>query len=139
MSSQKIYQDLLKLHDLKVTPQRLAVMQAVDELNNHPTSDEILKWVCERQPGIGTGTIYNILDTLAEHGILVRVKTGEGKMRYDSVSEHHHHLYCEESGEIGDYFDPELDRLLADHFSKKNISGFDVSDIQLHIKGKFKK
>jgi Fur family peroxide stress response transcriptional regulator len=58
-------------------------------------------------------------------------------MRYDSILEKHHHLYCVESDRIDDYYDPELTLLLEDYFSKKNIPNFTIDDVKLQITGKF--
>lgn len=130
--------DLLTGHHLKVTPQRLAVLEAMYVLQDHPTADRILDWVRERHPGVASGTIYNTLESLVEKGLLVRVRTEAGKMRYDIILNRHHHLYCSDSDRIEDYFDPELDAIIDRYFKDRRIPGFDISGIKLEIKGKFK-
>ncbi|HER09919.1 MAG TPA: transcriptional repressor, partial [Bacteroides sp.] len=69
--------------------------------------------------------------------LLSRVKTEKDVMRYDALTEKHHHLYCTESEEIEDYVDQELDLVLKDYFKKKEIPGFRVEEIRLQINGKF--
>jgi Fur family peroxide stress response transcriptional regulator len=130
-----------KLHHsgLKVTPQRLAILQAVYDLGNHPTADQINDHIREVHPGIAMGTIYNVLDTLVENSLVKRVKTDKDAMRYDGILEAHHHLYCAETDRIEDYFDEELDQLLSNYFKKKRVSGFEIRDILLQIKGDFTK
>ncbi|NTW24426.1 MAG: hypothetical protein HGA37_06990, partial [Lentimicrobium sp.] len=66
-----------------------------------------------------------------------RVKTDADVMRYDAITEHHHHLYCAVSDRMEDYFDPELDNLLQNYFNRKQIQGFNVSDIRLQLMGNF--
>lgn len=129
---------LLKDAGLKVTPQRMAVMEAVFSIDGHPSSDEVSKYVKKLHPNIALGTIYNILDSLTDKGILNRVKTDKGVMLYDSVGRKHHHLYCNESDRIEDFYDDELDAMLEAYFTKKKISGFDIRDIKLQLVGKFK-
>lgn len=129
---------LLKDAGLKVTPQRMAVMEAVFSIEGHPSSDEVSKYVKKLHPNIALGTIYNILDSLTDKGILNRVKTDKGVMLYDSVGRKHHHLYCNESDRIEDFYDDELDAMLEAYFTKKKISGFDIRDIKLQLVGKFK-
>mgnify|MGYP002353168695 CR=1 FL=1 len=79
---------------LKVTPQRIAVLEAIYSLNNHPTVDNITEFIRKDQPNIAVGTVYKVLDTLVENGIVKRVKTESDLMRYDGILEQHHHLYC---------------------------------------------
>ncbi len=129
----------LKEKGLRVTPQRLAILEAILELANHPTADNIIEFIREHHPNIATGTVYKVLDALAENGIITRVKTDKDIMRYDAITENHHHLYSAETNKIEDYFDDDLNRLLADYFEKKKIPGFKIEDIKLQIIGKFKK
>jgi len=136
--SEADFHSLLKDAGFKVTPQRVAVMEAVFSIEGHPSSDEVSKYVKKRHPNIALGTIYNILDSLTDKGILKRVKTDRGVMLYDSVSRKHHHLYCNESDRIEDFYDNELDAMLEAYFTEKKISGFEISDIKLQLVGKFK-
>jgi Fur family peroxide stress response transcriptional regulator len=123
---------------LKVTPQRMAVLEAVYELDNHPTADMIIDHIRKVHPGVATGTVYNVLDVLVENSLIKRVKTDKDAMRYDGILDKHHHLYCTESDRIEDYFDEDLDHLLREYFRKKAITDFDISDIVLQLKGNFK-
>lgn len=129
----------LKDKGLKVTPQRLAVLNAIAHLKNHPTTENIIGFIRKKHPNIATGTVYKVLDVLVEHQLLKRVKTGKDVMRYDAVTEKHHHLYCTESERIEDYMDHELDQILEEYFRKKGIPDFEVEDIRLQINGKFLK
>ena len=122
---------------LKVTPQRISVLEAVYNLENHPTTDMILAYIKEMHPGIASGTVYKVLDVLVEKHLIVRVKTEKDAMRYDGVLKNHHHLYCSESDIIEDYMDDELDKLLSDYFKEKAIDNFEIQDIKLQINGKF--
>ncbi len=131
--------DKLVEHKLKVTPQRLAVLEAVIELKTHPTAEQIIIYIKKKHPNIAAGTIYKILDVLTEKNIIKKVKTDRDIMRYDAVEEDHHHLYCAESDRIEDYFDEDLDRLITGYFRKKEIPDFKIEDIKLQIIGKFLK
>ncbi len=126
-------------HKLKITPQRLAVLEAVISLNNHPTAEQIIASIKKKHPNIATGTIYKILEVLSEKQIIKKVKTERDLMRYDAVEQEHHHLYCTESDRIEDYFDNDLNQLLTSYFEKKKIPGFKIEDIKLQIIGRFLK
>lgn len=129
----------LKHKKLKVTPQRVAILEAIQELNNHPTAENIIQYIGKKHPHIAIGTVYKVLDSFVENGLLVRVKTEHDVMRYDPMIENHHHLYCSESNKIADYIDDELDQLITDYFKKKKIKNFNIKDIKLQITGTFKK
>ncbi|MBN1132302.1 MAG: transcriptional repressor [Bacteroidales bacterium] len=128
----------LKDKGLKVTPQRIAVLVAIQHLKSHPTTEKIIEYIKKGYPNIAVGTVYKVLDTLVENNLVKRVKTEKDIMRYDGVTEHHHHIYCTESERIEDYYDEELDSLLSRYFSKKGIRGFEIEEIKIHIKGKYR-
>lgn len=129
--------DKLKEAGLKVTPQRLIVLEAMSVLKNHPTADEIISYVRNSHPNIATGTVYKVLDTFEEKNLISKVKTEAGIFRYDGITEHHHHLYCLETERIEDFFDKELDDILNKYFEKKKPDNFKIGEIKLQINGKF--
>lgn len=124
---------------LKITPQRIAILEAIYKLDNHPTVEDIVIYIRKDNPNIAKGTVYKVLDTLVDNSLVKKVKTEKEIMRYDGVVENHHHLYCSECDLIEDYYDEELDKLLENHFKNKNIEGFKIEDIVLQIRGKFEK
>jgi Fur family peroxide stress response transcriptional regulator len=128
----------LKSVQLRVTPQRIAVLDALYGFTSHPSAEEISRTVRTSHPNIATGTIYHILETFTRAGLCRLVKTNRGAMLYDVVHDKHHHLYCEESERIEDYYDETLDALLEEYFRKKHINDFDIQDIRLQIVGKFR-
>jgi Fur family peroxide stress response transcriptional regulator len=130
--------DILSENGLKVTPQRLAVLEAFDKTRLHPTADNIIEYIRRNHPNIASGTVYKTLETFVEKGIIQKVKTDKDVMRYDSIIENHHHLYSEDTDRIEDYFDEALNDLLEDYFSNKTIPDFEIQNIKLQIKGKFK-
>jgi Fur family peroxide stress response transcriptional regulator len=129
----------LKKSNLKVTPQRMAVLEALDNLKNHPNADNIKEYVVKNHPNIAVGTIYKTLETFVEKGLVKKVKTAKDVMRYDAIIEKHHHLYCEETEHIEDFFDDGLNNMLEKYFEKKKIPNFKINDVKLQIIGSFKK
>ncbi len=123
---------------LKVTPQRMAILEAVYAHGNHPTADNIIELVRKNNPNLASGTVYKVLDTLVQKNLIKRVTTEKGLMRYDGILDKHHHLYCTECDLIEDYFDEELDQLLKDYFKNKKIEGFKFDEFVLEIRGTFR-
>lgn len=127
----------LKNSNLKVTPQRMAVLEALESLKNHPAADKIIEYVAKHHPNIAVGTIYKTLETFVKKGLIKKVKTEKDIMRYDAILERHHHLYCEDTEHIEDFFDEELNNMLEEYFKKKKIPNFKVKDVKLQIIGTF--
>ncbi len=130
--------EILKEHELKVTPQRILILDAMYSLKNHPTAEQILEYIKSISDDVPTATVYKILELYVNKGIIKRVKTDEDVMRYDSILDKHHHIYCLQCNKIQDYYDSELDSLLEKYFKKKKINNFEIKDIKLQIIGEFK-
>jgi Fur family transcriptional regulator, peroxide stress response regulator len=122
---------------LKVTPQRIAILEAIIRLKNHPTAENIIDYIRNYHPNIATATVYKVLDALVENALITKVKTERDVMRYDAVMESHHHLYCSDSDRIEDFVDMELNEMIERYFEKKKIPDFKIEDIKLQIIGKF--
>lgn len=131
--------DLFVEKGLKITPQRIAILEAIYQLDNHPTVEDIFKHIGKENPNIAKGTVYKVIDALVENDLVQKVKTDKEVMRYDGVTKKHHHLYCSTCDLIEDYYDEELDELLRNHFKNKKIDGFKMEDIVLQIRGTFDK
>jgi Fur family transcriptional regulator, peroxide stress response regulator len=138
MKAEEISNKLIE-KGLKVTPQRIAILEAIIKLNNHPTAENIIEFIRKSHPNIAVATVYKVLDALVENGLIKKVKTERDIMRYDALMESHHHLYCSDSDRIEDYEDKELNELLEKYFEKKGIAGFKIEDIKLQIIGQFTK
>ena len=128
---------ILAENDLKITPQRIAVLEVIMNLDFHPSADDIVDYIRLNFPHVPIGTVYKILDIFVKKDIIRKIKTDDHTIRYDSVNEPHHHLYCENENRIEDFYDDELDRLLENYFRKKKIPNFTISNVRVQISGKF--
>ena len=137
MNSSIDIRDKISAKGLKVTPQRMRVMEAVYNLDNHPTAENILEYIRQNDPNIGSGTVYKVLETLVKNNLIKKVKTERDLMRYDGILENHHHLYCIQCDYIEDYKNDKLDRLLQEFFRENEIENFTIEDIKLNISGNF--
>jgi Fur family peroxide stress response transcriptional regulator len=128
---------ILVENNLKVTPQRIAVLEVIMGLENHPSADNIIDYIRLNFPHVPIGTVYKILDAFVEKGIIHRIKTENGILRYDAVKEPHHHLYCTDSEHVEDFFDEYLTNYINKYFKKKKIPNFKIEEIKLQIVGKY--
>lgn len=136
MKAEEISSKLIE-KGLKVTPQRIAIFEAILKLKNHPTAENIIEYIRKNHPNIAIATVYKVLDALASTRLINKVKTEKDIMRYDAIMESHHHLYCSASDRIEDFYDVALNAMLEKYFRKKGIPDFKIEDIKLQIIGKF--
>ncbi|MDP4223066.1 MAG: transcriptional repressor [Bacteroidota bacterium] len=135
MDSNKLKERLIE-KGLKVTSRRLSILEAILELN-HPTAEEILKYIRKNYPDTATATVYKALNVLVEKKVINKVNTEQDIARYDAILESHHHLYCSELNRIENYNDEELNRILRKYLKNKKIPGFNIEGFNLQIIGKF--
>mgnify|MGYP006288877627 FL=1 len=135
MTQIKKIRDQLAESGLKVTPQRIAVYDALLNINDHPTAEMIKEYISKKNPSISQGTVYKTLEAFVDKGLITKVKTENDIMRYDPVIKKHHHLYDQKTDSIYDYYDDELNRLIYNHLKKNKIKNFKIDDIKLHIIG----
>ncbi len=139
MMTPELIRKKLKELNLKVTPQRVVILKTLADNKSHPTAEEIYREVIKKQPNIAVGTVYNILETYVNRGIVEKISSIGDKMRYDVVSEDHHHLFSKNSDEIEDYFNVELAGIIGRYLEVNEIPGFKVEGFKLNISGEFTK
>jgi Fur family peroxide stress response transcriptional regulator len=137
MKVEKI-RDKIANSGLKVTPQRISVYEAIISMEDHPTAEMIRAEVAKKIPTISLGTVYKTLEVFVNKGLIRKIRTEEDVMRYDPVLEKHHHLYCQKTNTIADYYDEQLNQIIRDYFKQKDISNFKIEDVKVHIIGEFK-
>ncbi len=92
---------LLKVKELKATPQRISVLKELDK-KTHPTIDDLYEALKRDNPSMSLATVYKNLATLKEKGVVIEVNVADGKMRYDIYSKPHIHVVCSQCGSICD-------------------------------------
>jgi Fur family transcriptional regulator, peroxide stress response regulator len=127
------FREMLKKCSLKVTIQRIAILEALYTSALHPSAENIFETVNIGYPGISLGTVYKTLDSLVQAGLAVKVPTAEGSFRYDWNTAYHNHIYCVNTSEIIDFEDQELKQILDDYFRKKRLENVRLKDIRLQI------
>ena len=79
---------------IKLTPQRLAILDYLEGNKNHPSADEIYKTVKKAFPTMSFATVYSTLEMLRQRGMLAELTIDPAKKRFDPNTERHHHLIC---------------------------------------------
>lgn len=118
---------------LKSTQQRIVIYDAILNMKLHPSAEKIFEKVQKNNPSISLGTVYKTLETLISAGLVNKVHTDEGNMRYDANLDYHNHIYCTNTKEIIDYYNEDLTILIENFFKQKTIQNLDIKDIRLQI------
>ncbi len=105
------YQELvheLRDYGYRLTPQRLAVVQALIEDEEHPSAEIVYERISRRLPTTSLATVYNTLDALKAIGQVLEIRPGQGPIRYDvRRPSRHPHLICQRCGHVEDARVPE--------------------------------
>ena len=115
---QEIFKDMLREKGLKVTNQRLNVLETMAaHPGEHLTTEEIYDLVRVKEPEIGLATVYRTVQVLFELQVIDKVSFDDGFIRYelrgmDQNSRHqHHHAICNICGKVYSFQDDLLDTL----------------------------
>ncbi|HEX8686870.1 MAG TPA: Fur family transcriptional regulator [Pyrinomonadaceae bacterium] len=92
----------LREAELRLTPQRFAVLEYLARAQGHPTADQIAAEINRRFPRASRATVYNTLAALREAGLVREFVLGDGVARYESNTEAHHHFVCRACGRLED-------------------------------------
>jgi len=104
--------ELLKNHGLKATPQRLCILDTLDECG-HATLDDIQKIINKKFPTLSLSTIYRNLNDMINQEIVSEVKLVNKKDYFEIKKNKHVHLVCQKCGKIEDF------EIKTDDLSKK--------------------
>lgn len=95
MQSLETLIDLLRQSGRKITPQRRAIVELLMEQNTHPAAEDIYQQLVETMPDVSRATVYNTLHELVALGVLNEMQgLSENRLRYDTRTDIHHHLFC---------------------------------------------
>lgn len=138
--SQEKFKELLKEKGLKVTNQRLLVLEVLAEHRDcHLTAEDVYELVKEDCPEIGLATIYRTMQLLLEMQLVDRINLDDGCARYEigevydgDGKHHHHHLICRTCGKVLPFKDDLLEELERQIEAE---TGFHVLDHELKFYG----
>ena len=107
--------------NLKITPQRTIIFDALVNDKGHPTTDIVFQRVRKKIPNISFDTVSRTLLSFVGMGLL-KVVEGYGRpKRFDPDIDNHHHFQCLKCNKIIDFCD----------------TGFDTLEIPREIKNRF--
>jgi len=117
---------------LKLTPQRLAIVDVLVEKNLlHPSARTIYDAAKRRTRGLSLSTVYLTLNELSKHGIIKTLEFDKMENRYEGNPTDHINLVCKECHRITDYRIP----VVIDLREVTRKTRFRVTDTRLEYYG----
>lgn len=119
---------------LRMTEQRRVIARVLSESHDHPDVELVYKRAADVDDTISISTVYRTVRMFEENGILERHDFGDGRARYEEVSEKHHdHLINIETGQVIEFTSEKIEALqtlIAEEL------GFELVDHRLELYGK---
>lgn len=122
-------QEQLKAKNMKLSHQRLKVLQYLMENQCHPTVDQIFTSLQKDIPTLSKTTVYNTLRTLAEAGLVRVITIEDHETRYDILTETHGHFKCSSCGTIYDF------HVDAGALTSEDLDHFRIQHKNVYFKG----
>ena len=122
----------LKERGLRITPQRLAVVDALlDNYHERPGAMMIYHEARKKAPHISLSTVYATLKEFSEKGLIRQLEFDRMENRYDIDLSDHVNLLCWRCGKIVDYHMPQL----IDPRDVARQTGFILTETRLEFHG----
>ncbi len=122
----------LKEKSLKITPQRLAIIDVlVENCDRHPGVTLIYNEARKKAKSVSLSTVYATLKEFSENGLIKQLEFDRMENRYDVDLSEHINLICKRCGTISDYDIPVP--LEPKDIARK--AGFVVTDSRMEFHG----
>jgi Fur family ferric uptake transcriptional regulator len=122
MEKEKAHETFLKFlkNGYRITPQRFEVLDAALDYGTHFKPDELFIKMKNEGSKVSRATVYNTLELLVQCKLLSKRVFDQKITMYESNvnRKQHDHIICEETGEIHEFVEPEVEKLV-EKISKK--------------------
>lgn len=122
----------LKEANVRITPQRHAILEFLIESHSHPTADEVYKALVDDFPSMSVATVYNSLRLFTEVGFVQEMGYGDASSRFDFSTRQHYHAICEKCGKIVDLYYPGLNDV---EVAAEQLTGFKINEHRMELYG----
>ena len=109
------FRQYLKSGGLRLTSERLAILEQVFSYDGHFQAEDLLVRIREKGHSASRATIYRTLPLLVKSGLLTEIIDARKNSYYEHVDalqeQQHAHLICLRCNEIIEFTNPEIDKL----------------------------
>ena len=100
-----------RLHEQggRMTHQRKVILEALEELDCHPTAEELFEKVNHVDPNLNLSTVYRTLRWMEAEGLIIarRFNDDHRQDRFDpAIPTEHHHFLCSICKKVIEFDDP---------------------------------
>ncbi|MDU2558241.1 MULTISPECIES: Fur family transcriptional regulator [Anaerococcus] len=120
--------ELLAKHNIRVSHQRLLILDYLIMHPTHPTADKIYKDLKKVDPVISQATVYNTLNLLVEHKLVKELDFNMSSKRYEFKKTNHGHFICESCGLIEDLDVDDLEY-------PEELSDYEIDNVEVIYRG----
>ena len=115
-----------------MTTQRLEIYKALASDLTHPSVETLYARLAARLPTLSLATVYRVLESLEEEGLVRRLNLSDGASRFDANITPHQHLVCRVCGLVRDTELPSLADIDARDIAPP---GFNAEHLDIRIRG----
>jgi len=133
MTNNSIFINKLRKIGLRPTKQRVKICELLflREKTFHFTINDLVKKISnEMNEKISIATVYNTVHAFKKKGYLKEIAINSDKTYYDTNTSTHHHFYDEDTHELIDCDENDIDSINL----KKNITGKKINSVEVLIK-----
>ncbi len=87
---------------LKLTPQRLAILEYLEDNRTHPSAEDIYNALKPNFPSMSFATVYNTLEVLRKKGLVKEINVEGVRKRFDAFTHPHNHFFCKNCKKVID-------------------------------------
>ncbi len=124
------YIELLKSNQIKVTPQRLAMVELMD-VHGHISVRDIFSNIQANFPSLSLATVYKNINAMVENSFIKELKIVGQDAKYELIKEEHSHMICKNCGKVED-INLETDALVS---SAAKISHYSIEESSVQLFG----
>ena len=130
----QLFAAYLKQNGLKMSRQRVLVVDSFLRSGGHVSTEELYHSVRERDNRVGFTTVFRTLKALTHCGLARETDLQDGRARFEPLYNrpHHHHIVCTQCNRTIEFLSPELESLQEQIVSRY---GFKSWSHQLQILG----
>jgi len=134
LSYKERFKYFLKERDLKYTPEREEIIEAIVKLQKHFDAEDIYQQLRKQKSDVSLATVYRTIPLLVDSGLIMETLHCREKVLYEKIynKRHHDHMVCVNCGKIIEFYNEDVEKLQDEICHKYQ---FIATEHRLGIKG----
>ncbi len=134
LSYKERFKYFLKERDLKYTPEREEIIEAIVKLQKHFDAEDIYQQLRKQKSDVSLATVYRTIPLLVDSGLIMETLHCREKVLYEKIynKRRHDHMVCINCGKIIEFYNEDVEKLQDEICHKYQ---FVATEHRLGIKG----